>query len=91
MQRLLALTAAILTLSGPALARSQLERLLGVTPEIYSPSELAQLHFASADDDNPPIRFETKGTLILSTHGHREHSVAPGFTSRPGAPLNPED
>jgi hypothetical protein len=63
------LTAAALTLAGPAFAASQLETLLGVSPGIHSPAQLAELHFASAGGDTPPVRFSMPGVIVFSTHG----------------------
>jgi len=77
MKRAIFLTAAALTLAGPALAASQLETLLGVSPGTHTPAELAQLHFARDGGDTPPVRFSTEGVLVISTHGPDATSTAP--------------
>lgn len=65
------LTAAALTLAGPALAASQLEALLGVSPSVYSPAQLARLHFAHGDDDATRPFFDTTGAFVFSSHGQK--------------------
>lgn len=64
----LILTAAALAVAGPALAGSQLESLLDVTPGAHSRAQLAKLHLARADDEHPRVYFETPGALVISGH-----------------------
>lgn len=60
------LTTAALAFSGPALAASQLETALGVTPDAYSAAQLAELQLLG--EDSPRVHFKTKGNLVISTH-----------------------
>jgi hypothetical protein len=77
MIRAIFLTAAALTLAGPAPAASQLETLLGVSPGVHTPAELAELHFAGDGGDTPPVRFSTMGSIVISTHGPDATSADP--------------
>ncbi len=90
MKRNIFLTAAALTLAGPAFAASQLETLLGVSPGIHTPAELAELHFARDGGDTPPVRFPTKGVIVFSTHGPDATSTRPipAMTNVPVRPLD---
>ena len=83
------LTAAALTLPGPAFAASQLETLLGVSPGTHSPAELAELHLASGGD-SPPVRFSMPGVIVFSTHGPDATSPrpVPAATHVPAEPSN---
>lgn len=71
------LTAAALTLAGPALAASQLEKALGVSPDVYTPAQLAELHFTRSDHGGVPKRYHTEGALVISTTGPAPKSATP--------------
>lgn len=70
------LTAAALTLAGPALAASQLEMTHDVKAGVYTTAQLAEMHLAS-DTNAGEIRFhQTKGVLVFSTTGPSPEIVA---------------
>lgn len=71
------LTAAALTLAGPALAASQLEMLHGVSPNVYTTAQLAEIHLSADNQTGVKKHYETKGVLVLSTTGSQTAGVTP--------------
>lgn len=79
--RRIILTAAALALTGPALAASQLESNLGVSPDFFTTAELARLHLLQDGDDSRRIFFETEGNLVISTHSFEPASASKSLLS----------
>lgn len=63
------LTAAALALAGPALAASQLEMLHNVSPNAYTPAQLAEMHLLAGKQGGVKRYYDTQGALVISTTG----------------------
>ena len=76
MLRIVVFTAA-LVLGPQAIAANQLEMTLGVTPGVYSQTELAELFFADGDETTPRVHFGSPGTVVFSTQEHDDPQAHP--------------